>query len=110
MQSTLADPIDVAWAALRASLEARCRELHDEVRSYPTPIARCDEQLTRVIEERDAAFRQLRRATELEDLRSTVARTPWVAELREFTSQAPATEDPALAEARTRLVAALARR
>jgi hypothetical protein len=30
----------------------RIDELSEEIRNYPTPIARCDEQLTALIEER----------------------------------------------------------
>ncbi|MGA8051289.1 MAG: hypothetical protein WCA09_14020 [Burkholderiales bacterium] len=33
-------------------LERRLAELSDEVRNYPTPIARCDEQLPALLEER----------------------------------------------------------
>ncbi|HEX6690635.1 MAG TPA: hypothetical protein VF110_05735 [Burkholderiales bacterium] len=33
-------------------LEQRIAELSAEIRSYPTPIARCDEQLTALIEQR----------------------------------------------------------
>ena len=33
-------------------LEGRIAELSDEIRSYPTPIARCDEQLSALIEQR----------------------------------------------------------
>jgi len=41
------------WDALRERLAARFRQLNDEIRHYPRPIARCDEQLTRLIEQRD---------------------------------------------------------
>jgi len=34
------------------SIERRLAELSYEIRNYPTPIARCDEQLTGLIEER----------------------------------------------------------
>ena len=34
------------------SLSRRIAELSEEIRNYPTPIARCDEQLTALIEER----------------------------------------------------------
>jgi hypothetical protein len=44
----LADP-----AAIRADLERRWRAVDDEIRHYPTPIARCDVQLTALIEARD---------------------------------------------------------
>jgi hypothetical protein len=33
-------------------LEQRIAQLSDEIRRYPTPIARCDEQLTALIEQR----------------------------------------------------------
>jgi len=33
-------------------LEQRIAELSDEIRRYPTPIARCDVQLTGLIEQR----------------------------------------------------------
>jgi len=33
-------------------LARRIEELSAEIRNYPTPIARCDEQLTALIEER----------------------------------------------------------
>jgi hypothetical protein len=34
------------------TLARRIEELSAEIRGYPTPIARCDEQLTALIEER----------------------------------------------------------
>jgi hypothetical protein len=37
---------------MKAELEKRIAALSAEIRSYPTPIARCDEQLTGLIEER----------------------------------------------------------
>ena len=53
------DPIREAWAALRSHLESRSMELNEEIRHYPTPIARCDEQLTRLLEQRAHALTQL---------------------------------------------------
>jgi hypothetical protein len=41
------------------SLARRIEELSEEIRNYPTPIARCDEQLTGLIEERSRLFRLL---------------------------------------------------
>jgi len=47
-------------------LQRRLAELSDEVRNYPTPIARCDEQLPALLEERAAVRDALERAaTEL---------------------------------------------
>jgi len=34
------------------SIAKRIAELSEEIRNYPTPIARCDEQLTALLEER----------------------------------------------------------
>ena len=38
----------------------RIAELSAEIRHYPTPIARCDEQLAGLLEERSLLLRQLR--------------------------------------------------
>lgn len=56
--------VDAAWRALRAHLAARCRELDDEVAHYPTPISRCDVQLTKLLEQRGRAWRQATLADE----------------------------------------------
>jgi len=37
---------------MKAGLEHRIAELNAEIRHYPTPIARCDEQLTALLDER----------------------------------------------------------
>jgi hypothetical protein len=68
MGDPAADPIDAAWHTLRRHLEQRYRECCEAVRRYPTPIARCDEQLTQAIADRDAALAQLRMAEDLERL------------------------------------------
>jgi hypothetical protein len=101
------DDVDAAWVALRRCLETRSLELLDEVRTYPTPIARCDEQLTRVIEERDAAFRCLRLAAELESQRASLADAQWVRLLHRFAIDLDA-DDVGVRTARARLVAAIA--
>ena len=55
-----------AWSALRAHLARRAAQLNDEVRRYPTPIARCDEQLPHLLEQRRRAVRHQRLAEEVE--------------------------------------------
>jgi hypothetical protein len=37
---------------MSTDLDARIAKLSDEIRRYPTPIARCDEQLTELLEHR----------------------------------------------------------
>ena len=44
---------------MKAELEKRIAELNAEIRHYPTPIARCDEQLTELIEERSRLLHEL---------------------------------------------------
>jgi hypothetical protein len=39
----------------------RIEELSEEIRNYPTPIARCDEQLTGLIEERSRLLNELKK-------------------------------------------------
>jgi chorismate mutase len=44
---------------VRTELQRRIDQLSREIRDYPTPIARCDEQLSGLIEERARLLRQL---------------------------------------------------
>jgi hypothetical protein len=48
----------------RRSLERRLAELSEEIRQYPTPIARCDEQLADLLERRARLLAELRQAGE----------------------------------------------
>ena len=43
------------------SIARRIAELSEEIRNYPTPIARCDEQLGSLIEERSRLLNDLRK-------------------------------------------------
>ena len=45
----------------RLQLERKFEELCAQVREYPTPIARCDEQLSALIEERTRILEELNR-------------------------------------------------
>jgi cell division protein FtsB len=45
---------------MNADLERRIAALSDEIRHYPQPIARCDEQLAGLIAERDALIARLK--------------------------------------------------
>jgi chorismate mutase len=46
-------------------LATRIREINDEVAHYPRPIARCDVQLSKLLEERARVYRQLNLAKEI---------------------------------------------
>ena len=43
------------------NLAQRIEELSAEIRNYPTPIARCDEQLTALIDERSRLLNELQK-------------------------------------------------
>jgi chorismate mutase len=45
---------------LKKQIELRIDELSREIRGYPTPIARCDEQLAQLLEERSLLISKLR--------------------------------------------------
>ena len=45
---------------MSTDLERRIAELSEEIRNYPTPIARCDEQLTALLEERARLLNELK--------------------------------------------------
>ena len=45
----------------RAQLQQRLRELNEEIRAYPQPIARCDAQLGGLVEERVRIHEELDR-------------------------------------------------
>ena len=47
-----------------AELERRIAELSAEIRAYPTPIARCDEQLPALLEERSLLMSRLQEVNE----------------------------------------------
>lgn len=64
------DPVAAAWSELKTYLDRRSKELSVEVRIYPTPIARCDEQLTRLIGQRSGAIDQLKLLLEAMPTRS----------------------------------------
>ena len=50
--------------AMVSELDAKIAAISNEIRRYPAPIARCDEQLTDLLERRARLFDEKRRATE----------------------------------------------
>jgi chorismate mutase len=48
---------------MKNDLERRIAALSEELRHYPTPIARCDEQLSALLEQRAHLVGQLKRTT-----------------------------------------------
>src|SRR5437773_11560694 len=52
------------WSMFLRHLATRIREINDEVARYPRPIARCDVQLSNLLEERARVYRLLNLAKE----------------------------------------------
>jgi chromosome segregation ATPase len=64
-QRTPGEPIPATWSELRRHLETRIAELNGEISHYPTPIARCDQHLAALLEQRSALHARLQRMDEL---------------------------------------------
>lgn len=52
--------LQAIWAELKGHLAQRVAQLNEEIRHYPTPIARCDEQLGALLEQRAALIGRLK--------------------------------------------------
>ncbi len=63
---------------MSTELDAMIVRLSDEIRSYPTPIARCDEQLTGLIERRAALLAERERASQLPTTPGCSPDTIWI--------------------------------
>ena len=50
---------------MKADLERRIAELNAEIRHYPTPIARCDEQLAALLEQRSLLIQELQDSSDM---------------------------------------------
>ncbi|HEX6137845.1 MAG TPA: hypothetical protein VF059_09315 [Casimicrobiaceae bacterium] len=87
------DPVAQAWSALRDYLAGKSRALNDEVSGYPTPIARCDEQLPKLLEQRARAVRQLRLADETGEPAADDAGADRLRRLADFLRTAQSDED-----------------
>ena len=102
----MAESIVEAWTALMGELEARKRELGEAVRAYPTPIARCDDQLPKAIAQRDAAAVLVRSAVEVEGSRAALPMGLWRERVRDFALRLGAADDDGAFEATLRRVLA----
>jgi hypothetical protein len=52
---------------MRIDLQRRIDQLSREIRDYPTPIARCDEQLTALLDERSRLLELLHKNQQSKD-------------------------------------------
>jgi hypothetical protein len=58
-------PIPALWADLQHHLRDRVARLNAEISHYPTPIARCDQHLAALLEQRSVLHERLQRMHEL---------------------------------------------
>jgi hypothetical protein len=107
--TTDSDQSATIWTDLKTHLTERFRQLNSEIRHYPTPIARCDDQLPKLIEQRDHARGELERMSAV-DGASTDSRAPSVREIENFLGAATPADDDMELDLRARLRAAVTTR
>ena len=73
-----------SWTELKSHFERRSRELNEEVRNYPTPIARCDVQLSELLEQRDRVNSQLRQMAVADPAQPRVGARQWLEAVDSF--------------------------
>ena len=101
-------PLIDCWSELERYLERRSRELNAEVRGYPTPIARCDDQLPKLLEQRARANEQLQLARAADATAPSIWSGPWLEAHRQVLASPMVIEDDETESAiRARLRAAL---
>lgn len=107
IDTATADALHEALSALESVLARRSAALMDEVARYPRPIARCDEQLTGLIEQRAGAVTRLRDVRALAAARNA-PESALSARVTELLAGYPAPEDAdeAACVARLRALAA----
>ncbi len=102
------DPVIDCWSELERYLERRSRELNAEVRGYPRPIARCDDQLPKLLEQRARANEQLQLARAADAAAPNIWSDPWLEARRQVLASPMVIEDDETeSEIRARLRAAL---
>jgi hypothetical protein len=86
-----------AWTALRRHLEAKNRAINAEVAHYPTPIARCDVQLSKLLEQRARVYRELECIAQIGEIASSDrVGAEWLRGVDRFTANGePDAEDDA---------------
>jgi len=93
------------WEDVLADLRLRKEQIDAEIRSYPTPIPRCDAQFNHLHEQQARLARELDRIGALNEER--LARTDFLAMIERFIDSAPYTDEPAERELRSKARARL---
>jgi len=89
------------WEEVRRELIRAKRLIDEEIRSYPTPIPRCDAQFNHLYEQQARLARELDRIGALDE--KNLGRGDYFRLIEEFIASAPYTDDGAEREFRSRL-------
>jgi hypothetical protein len=93
------------WSEVRSDLLRAKRAIDGEIRSYPTPIPRCDAQFNHLHEQRGRLARELDRIDSLSG--ENLGYRDYVRLIEEFVASAPYLDDGSEQELRSRLGAKL---
>jgi hypothetical protein len=89
------------WNEIKLHLEDRRRSLGEEIRSYPTPIPRCDAQFNHLYEQQARLARELDRIAALAG--KSLEREDYIELIGRFVASAPYVDDAADRRLRSRL-------
>lgn len=95
------------WEEVRRDLLRGKRVIDEEIRSYPTPIPRCDAQFNHLYEQQARLARELDRIGALSE--KSLGRGDYIRLIEEFIASAPYTDDAAERDFRARCRTELSR-
>lgn len=91
------------WRDIEDDLQRRKRLIGEEIRSYPTPIPRCDAQFNHLYEQQASLARELDRIAALDG--KSLDSGDYIELIERFIASAPYSDDAAERELRARLEA-----
>ena len=89
------------WKDIRDDLHRSKHLISEEIRSYPTPIPRCDAQFNHLYEQQARLARDLDRIGALSEKK--LKRGDYIELIERFIASAPYTDDPAEQQLRSRV-------
>ena len=93
------------WNEIRDDLRRSKRVIGEEIRSYPTPIPRCDAQFNHLYEQQARLARELDRIGALAE--KSLKREDYIGLIGRFVASAPYADDAAERQLRSRLKSGL---
>jgi chorismate mutase len=85
--------LQAIWTEIKGHLKDRKRCIDEEIRTYPTPIPRCDAQFNYLLEQRTRLSQELGRITALAE--SGLGAGDYLGLIEEFIKSPPCTDDEA---------------